>query len=168
MYKKILVPLDGSKLAECALPYAEEIAVCCSTEEVTLISVTELLTLRTSNPDIKEAYRSSERTDLSSGVDSEVIVSFGKKERQAERYLKRLVKALEAKGIRARSVVRIGNPAQEVVSFADQSGADLIVMSSHGRSGPSRWAYGSVADKIFRASCIPILMVRAPGCFPGI
>jgi len=45
---------------------------------------------------------------------------------------------------------------------------DLIVIATHGRSGVSRWVWGSVADRILRSACVPVLMVRAPGCFPGI
>ena len=167
MFQKILVPLDGSKLAECALPYAEEIARGCNTNCVVLISVTERLSGQTSSPEIQAAYRSTDRTDLS-GAGSEVKVTFGKKEKQAQRYLGKLVKSFEARGIAAQAEVLIGNPAEEIATFAEDNGADLIVISSHGRSGPSRWTHGSVAEKIFRASCVPILMVRAPSCVPGI
>lgn len=60
------------------------------------------------------------------------------------------------------------NPAEEITSFAEREGADLVLIASHGRSGLSRWAHGSVADRVFRATCVPVLMVRAPGCLPGI
>jgi nucleotide-binding universal stress UspA family protein len=167
MFQKILVPLDGSKLAECALPYMEELAKGCDTDEVILVSVTERVSGQTFAPEALEAYRSTDRPDLS-GAGAAVKVTFGKLEKQAQRYLGRLVKALEAKGIHARAEVCLGNPAEEIANFAEHNNIDIIVMSSHGRSGPSRWAYGSVADKIFRASCVPVLMVRAPGCFPSI
>ena len=62
----------------------------------------------------------------------------------------------------------IGRAADRLVDFSEKNDIDLIVMASHGRSGVSRWAYGSVADKVFRASCVPVLMVRAPGCISGI
>jgi nucleotide-binding universal stress UspA family protein len=157
MYKKILVPLDGSKLAECALPYAEELAKGCGTEEVVLVSVTERL----------QGYRALE--DPSQPLGQRLIhETFGKKEKQAQKYLGRVAKALEAKGIKVNTDVLLGNPAEEIVTYAKQPGCDIIVMSSHGHSGPSRWAYGSVADKVFRASCVPVLMVRAPGCIMGI
>jgi len=167
MYKKILVPLDGSKLAECALPYAEKLAKGCGTEEVILISVTERLTGETIAPEMQELYRSSERQDVY-GSGPEVKVIFGKKEKQAQRYLGRIVEGLKAKGINVRAEVLLGKPAEQIVSFVENNGADVIVMSSHGRSGPSRWAYGSVADRVLRASCVPVLMIRAPGCVPGI
>ena len=64
MFQNILVPLDGSKLAECALPYAEEMAKCAGNSAVVLVSVTERLSGQTSAPEIQAAYRSTDRTDL--------------------------------------------------------------------------------------------------------
>ncbi len=192
MLKKILVPLDGSKLAECALPYMEEIARGCKTKDVVLVSITERVSGQTSASEIQAAYGSTDRTDLRgvgsdvtvtsaseiqgasagrmnlSGAGSDVAVTLGKKERQAQRYLGKLEKALTAKGINVQAEVLIGNPAEEIAKFAENNGVDLIIMSSHGRSGPSRWAFGSVADKVFRASCVPVLMIKAPNCIPGI
>jgi len=171
MYKKILVPLDGSKLAECALPHAEELAKGCDTAEVMLVSVTERV----------QGYRavegSAEPVVLSGGGwlgsiqpprQRLVPEAFGKKEKQAQRYLDRIAKTLTAKGINVSTEVVLWKPAEAIVGYAKQYGCDLIVMASHGRSGPSRWAYGSVADKVLRMSCIPVLMIRAPGCVPGI
>ena len=177
MYEKIVVPLDGSKLAECVLPYVEELAKGCDTKEVVLVSVTERVIGRTRAPETQEVYQASGETRIGlSGSeearigisDSEVILTLGKKEKQALRYLGRIAKRLQKKGIKVRTEVLLGNTAEEIARFVEHGGANLIVMASHGRSGPTRWAYGSVADKVFRASCVPILMVRAPGCFTGI
>jgi nucleotide-binding universal stress UspA family protein len=171
MYKKILVPLDGSKLAECALPHVEELARGCDTGEVILVSVTERI----------KGYRPLEDSsqsvagpggglwDIGHPVSHRLLQeATGKKEKQAQRYLGRIAKAMEAKGINVSTEVLLWKPAEAIVGYAKQSGCDLIVMASHGRSGPSRWAYGSVTDKVLRSSCIPVLMVRAPGCVPGI
>jgi len=157
MYKKILVPLDGSKLAECALPYVEEIAKGCGTEEVILVSVTERV----------QGYRLFDDPRQLQGQRL-ILEEVGKKQEQAQRYLVRIAKKLTAKGIKVRTEVLFWPPAEAIASYAEQNGADIIVMSSHGRSGPSRWTHGSVADKVFRASPVPVLMVRAPGCIPGI
>jgi len=92
----------------------------------------------------------------------------GKKDRQAKRYLYRIAKRLEAKGVKVQRQVLRGNPAEEIVSYAEHDICDLIIMASHGRSGPSRWAFGSVTDKVFRGSCVPIFMVRGPGCVAGL
>lgn len=157
MYQRIMVPLDGSKLAECALPYAEKLAKGCDTEEVILVSVTERV----------QAYRPIDDPSQPLGYRL-VAEGVGKEERQAEKYLARITKGLEKKGIKVRPEVVLGEAAEGIASYAELGKCDLIVMASHGRSGPSRWTHGSVAEKVFRASCVPILMVRAPGCVPGM
>jgi len=176
MYERILVPLDGSKLAECALPYAEELAKGCSAQEVILVSVTEQVRARTSAPEAKERWYSSQihgTTMIDSTVpniprlEDDVVVTYGKKERQAQRYLEKIARSLKAKGINVRTDVLYWPPAEAISSYAENNDVSVIVMSSHGRSGPSRWAYGSVADRVFRSSCVPVLMVRAPGCVAG-
>ncbi len=68
---------------------------------------------------------------------------------------------VKAAGYKAVSAIRFGQPADEIIAYAAKSGCDLIVMSTHGRSGIGRWVYGSVADKVLRSSSIPVLLVRA-------
>jgi nucleotide-binding universal stress UspA family protein len=160
MYRKIVAPLDGSKLAECALPHLEELANSLKPDEVVLISVTERITGQTRAPEIRELAHTS-------GV-APVSVEVGKLQRQAERYLGRIAQQLQSKGIKVRTEVLLGSPAEEIVRYAEENAVALIVMASHGRSGPSRWAFGSVADRVCRASRIPVLMIRAPGCIPGV
>jgi nucleotide-binding universal stress UspA family protein len=171
MYKRILVPLDGSKLAECALPHAVRLAKGCDGAEIILVSVTERVR------GYRVAGSSTEPFVLSGGGFGSAIQpppqrilpeEFGKKEKQAEMYLDRIAAKLESKGVKVHTEVLLWPPAEAIASYAEQNGADVIVMSSHGRSGASRWAYGSVANKVLRASCVPVLMVRAPGCGPGI
>ena len=171
MYKKILVPLDGSKLAECALPHAEELAKGCGSAEVILVSVTE----RVQGFRVLEGAGQPIAKPTGGWLESSqplgerlVPEAFGKKEKQAQRYLDRIAKKLGAKGFNVTTEVLLWKPAEAIVGYAKQAGCDLIVMASHGRSGPSRWAYGSVADKVLRSSCIPVLMIRAPGCVAGI
>jgi nucleotide-binding universal stress UspA family protein len=170
MYKKILVPLDGSKLAECALPHAEELAQGCRAGEVVLVSVTERVPGYRVLENSGEPIATPSRGWFEHQPTGERLIpeATGKKEKQAQRYLGRIAKAMEAKGINVSTEVLLWQPAEAIVGYAKQSGCDLIVMASHGRSGPSRWAYGSVADKVLRSSCIPVLMIRAPGCVPGI
>jgi len=174
MYKKILVPLDGSELAECALPHAEKLAKGKGpdTAEVILVSATERV----------EGYRaveSSAEPFVLSGAGGNMgpilqpqrqpfePVAFGKKEKQAERYLDTIAGRLEAEGIKVRTEVLAWPPAEAIASSAEQNGVDVIVMSSHGRSGPGHRPYGSVAEKVLKTSRVPVLMVRAPGCVPG-
>lgn len=156
MYKKIVVPLDGSKLAESVLPHVESIAKGCSTEEVTLVSVTE----RIIGLGQKTIIHTTETIPAVEPV-VRMPVAVGKMQEQAERYLNRIAKRLDKKGIKVRTEVLLGDPAYEIASFAEENGGDLIIMASHGRSGVSRWTHGSVADRVFRVSKVPVLMVRA-------
>jgi nucleotide-binding universal stress UspA family protein len=171
MYRRILVPLDGSKLAECALPHAEALAKGCDTGEIILVSVTE----RVQGYEAVES--SSEPLVLSGGgwlgsiqppPQQLVPKEFGKKEKQAQRYLDRIANELEAKGVKVHTEVLFWPPAEAIASYAENNDVDIIVISSHGRSGISRWTHGSVADRVFRSSRVPVLMVRAPGYTPAI
>ena len=156
MYKKVLVPLDGSKLAECVLSHVEDIAKGCGTEEVVLVSVTE----RIMGLGERRVIHATEPIPAAEPV-VRVPVVVGKMQRQAERYLNRIAKRLDKKGIKVRTEVLLGDPAHEIASFAEKDGDGLIIMASHGRSGLSRWTHGSVADRVFRHSTVPVLMVRA-------
>jgi nucleotide-binding universal stress UspA family protein len=153
MIKNVVVPLDGSKLAESALQYVEELATRMGVEKVTLLSVTERV----------QGYRALD--DLSSPTEMRLAPeAVGKMEEQASKYLKRIAVGLGSKGIKVETEVLLGEPAHEIAFYTSTPGADLIVMASHGRSGPSRWAHGSVAEKVLKAVCIPVMVVRAPGC----
>ena len=74
----------------------------------------------------------------------------------------------QSDGVNLRTDVIVGKVAESLAEYAEKNGADLIIIATHGRSGISRWAWGSVADRVLRSSCVPVLMVRAPGCIPGI
>ena len=179
MYRRIMVPLDGSKLAECVLPYVEELAKGCGTEEVLLVSVTERIggqapiawpreawhtepaELSRPLPPIDAQLAAQPPTSISPKPIGSLPVAVGKMQKQAERYLNRIAKRLQKKGFTVRAAVLLGHPAEEITVFAEEYNVSLIVMASHGRSGLTRWAYGSVADKVFRASPVPVLMVKA-------
>jgi nucleotide-binding universal stress UspA family protein len=188
MYNKILVPLDGSKLAESALEHVECIASGCSVPEVVLVSVTE--PVKVTKKDIKaDAVERSgyhildhsfyvQQAGQASGPDSFIgdmppeeprwTRTIGRMYSQADKYLDRIQRRLVKKGINVNTEVLLGKPADAIVSYAENNGIDLIIMSSHGRSGISRWASGSVAERVFRSACVPVLMVRAPGCVPKV
>ena len=167
MYRKILVPLDGSELAECVLPHVEDMAKGCGTEEVILLSVTERVI----------GYKPTAEVTQPVGVGfseavTKVPVYVGKMQRQAARYLHRVMNQLEKKGIKVQIEVLLGEPAQEIINYAKENDCDLIAMASHGRSGINRWAhsigaFGGVADKVLRASPVSVLMVKYPSAVPG-
>ena len=145
MYKKILVPLDGSELAKKALDEAEKLANCFGAE-IVLFEVVPFMPI----------YGSPELV-------TPLIVDEKQKE-AAERYLVNLSEELKKKGFKATAVVRTGQQvAVEIIDFAKESGANLIVMCTHGRSGISRWVLGSVALKVLTRAETPILLIRSKG-----
>ena len=145
MYKKILVPLDGSELAKKALVEAEKLAKCFGAE-IILLQVVPFMPV----------YGSPELV-------TPLIIDEKQKE-SVEQYLAAVAKGLTAKGIPTSSTVRTGQqvPA-EIIDFAKESGVDLIVMSTQGRSGISRWVLGSVAHKVLVRAETPILLIRTKG-----
>ena len=154
MYKKIMVPLDGSELAECVLPHVESIAKGCRAKDVIFIRVVELFVM----PAVADVSFSEEEVKLH---DSKTRVA-------AEKYLTQLLSRLQNTGMNLQSEVIVGRAAESLSDYAEKNDIDLIIIATHGRSGISRWMWGSVADRVLRSSCVPVLMVRAPGCIPGI
>ena len=153
MFEKILVPLDGSRIGEAALPYVEEIVSKLSPKvkaEITLFQAISLATI----PEVRG--RAAESIPYTTNQIEET------KEKAAE-YLNKAGEALRGKGAIVNAKVEVGDAADEIVKAADEIGANLIAMSTHGRAGISRWAFGSVTDKVLRhGKSVPILMVRAP------
>src|SRR5512139_2220533 len=114
MYKKILVPLDGSKLAECALPHVEELAKGCDMVEVILLSVTERVqgfrVLEGEGQPIAEP--TGGWLEFSRPLGERLVPeAFGKEEKQAQRYLERAAKTMAAKGINVSTEVVLWKPA---------------------------------------------------------
>jgi len=152
MYERILIPLDGSKVGEAALPYIEELASKLSPEvkvEVTLFQVVTSLThyVVSGQASANVAYTVEEMEQIKRGVMG---------------YLDKAGGGLRSKGAIVKIKVGIGNAAEEIIKAADEINADWIAMSTHGRSGISRWAFGSVTDKVLRGGNKPMLMVRVP------
>ena len=143
MYKKILVPLDGSELAKTALGQAEKLAKSFDAE-IVLFQVVPFMPI----------YGSPELV-------TPLIVDEKHKE-TAEKYLANLAEELKKRGIKTTAMVRTGQQvAVEIIDFAKESGVDLIVMCTHGRSGITRWVLGSIAHKVLTRAETPILLVRS-------
>ena len=83
---------------------------------------------------------------------------------QAKNYLSEMAGRLKAEGIAVENDMAYGLPADEILNYAEQKQVDLIVMSTHGRSGISRWFSGSVSEKVVRQSLTPVLIVTPRGC----
>jgi nucleotide-binding universal stress UspA family protein len=86
----------------------------------------------------------------------------------ARDYLQRIKGQLEDKGLMVKSQVIFGKATDELVDYVKNNNVGLVIIASHGRSGVSRWVWGSVADRILRGVCAPVMIIRAPGCYPGI
>ena len=158
MYNKIMVPLDGSDLAECVLPHVETITTGCKITNVVFARVVDPIRLPVSVPARGEfGFREKDRQELE---------EYRKK--RAEAYLKKAIESTTLEGAVLSYQVLEGKTADTLAHWAEKNEVDLIVIASHGRSGVSRWVMGSVADRVLRSACVPVLMVRAPGCVPGI
>jgi len=147
MYTKVVVPLDCSPLAEVALPYAEEIAGKMGSD-IVLLTV-----LPTEEPGEVENH-----------------LAYSKKMVSSTRIqVKKYLEAQPDAKITISTATRTGNPAEGILDYADKGYPSLIVMATHGRSGLSRWAIGSVADKVVKdTSKQPLLLVRAKGNHPDM
>ena len=152
MYQHIMVPLDGSKLAECVLPHVEAITGGCKVGKVTLARVVVPLHFYAG---LESRLSSEERQHLEA-----------KAAEDARIYLEEIVGQLKNKGIVARFEVLQGRPASKLIDYTSGNGVDLIIMSTHGYSGVSRWIHGRIAARMLQGSNVPVLMVRAPGSIP--
>jgi len=152
MYERIIIPLDGSKVGEAALPYVRELVSKLSPEvkvEVVLLQVVSSLThyVIAGEASAQIPYTEKEMEQI---------------KKKAMDYLKKAGEGLRSKGIKVTIKVAVGKPDEEIIKAADGINTDLIAMSTHGRSGLSRWAFGSVTDRVLRVGNKPVLMVRAP------
>lgn len=178
-YNKILVPLDGSKLAETVLPHVEKIAKGCAVPQVILVTVTQPVRVKTPKGERIEQlpvkYQSSiiyYGTSMSN-IGGEIVpatlmdlpVTIGKMAKTGYNYLARVAQKLKDNGIQVTIAVLIGDIAEEITHFAKEEKADLIVMASRGKRGLRRWDVGNAAEKVFRSTDIPILMVKPPAGF---
>jgi nucleotide-binding universal stress UspA family protein len=154
MYKKVLVPLDGSELAECVLPHLDILASRGGVKNVTFFRV------------VKPFYPISDT--MGDAITTIDVVSINRDAvTAAENYLKKMTEKVKYPGVKVGWEVVKGNEAESITEYVKKNEVDLIIIATHGRSGVSRWVMGSVADRVLRSACAPVLMVRAPGCVPG-
>jgi len=146
LLEHILVPLDGSEAGETALTYAKPLAEKLSSEVI-----------------LCQVVPPGRHVHTIGGLD---YVRFNGHEmdiarEKSEAYLAGAVERMEAKKARVRSEIRVGDPAEEIIKLAEETGTCLVAMSTHGHSGIERWAFGSVTDKVVHAGKSPVLVVRA-------
>jgi nucleotide-binding universal stress UspA family protein len=161
MFRRIVVPLDGSPLAETILPHVGGLAAH-SSLDVLLLAVVP-------SPPISAVVRCLEDrrwvianlNPLSDDVGSATErVLVAEQEARTRRYLEQQAQQLAANGPHTRTEVRIGDPATEIVRFADAEQADAIMMSTHGRTGLDQLLHGSVAGAVLRDFPRPVIMLR--------
>ncbi|HNA53207.1 MAG TPA: universal stress protein [Anaerolineales bacterium] len=145
MYRKILVPLDGSKIAEGVLPHAKSLAY---SEGAELI----LLTVG-ANPALDFAF--SDPGLAQTAVDEQ--------EEKSKAYISRIESELKADGFKTSTLLRVGSVAEVILGVAEELQVDVIAMSTHGRTGPARWLLGSIAERVVHNSNVPVLLIRARG-----
>ncbi len=148
MYRKMLVPLDTSGFAECVFAHVTAIATTNSIPEVVLLSVVERVgtsaTLDLRGSDVKAS-------------EDRALVAAGQ-------YLQKVRDTLTLPKSSVKTIALLGVAVDEILNYIDKNGVDVVVLSSHGRSGISRWLLGSTADKLLRRSPVPVFLVPAVAC----
>jgi nucleotide-binding universal stress UspA family protein len=145
MYKKILVPLDGSSRGEAILPHVEELAACLAAE---------IILLRVYEPDFSLVDPYGHPLEFYEALQE-------KWQDEVVAYLASVEGNLSKKGLRVRTLVEKGPVVSMIINVAERESADLIAMSSHGRTGLARVFYGSVAAGVLHQIDRPLLLVRA-------
>jgi len=141
MFKRILIPLDSSKLAECVLPHLVAIARICE-PEVKLLRVSE-------------PFGVTARLRLIDPVDWQI------RKAEAESYLSGIAARLQNAGLQVSTQLYDGRPAEQIIEVAHSWNADLILMSSHGQSGISPWNVSSVVQQVILRAHRSLMIIRA-------
>jgi nucleotide-binding universal stress UspA family protein len=156
MYKKVLVPLDGSALAECTLSHVKNLFKDGSVGEITLLNVVKL--------DVPWATLASEdfppkRIDLQAVREPLFAAS--------RNYLAGIESQLVSEGIKVKTDSVEGNrPADTITEYAQKKGMDMVIIGTHGYTGLKKLMLGSVAFGVLHQSHIPVLLIRPESCRP--
>jgi len=146
MYKKVLIPLDGSPLAECVLGHLITLTKTGNVGEVVLIGVVEI-----------PPGWAKEGIDFYAVRDSNI--------EETKVYLEKVKSDLAKEGISKVSMeVMVGKPADLISETAKKIGVDLVIIATHGHTGISKWVFGSVADRVVHYSQVPVMVIRPEGC----
>ena len=150
MFKKILVCLDGSEIAEKIIPFVRDEALAIGSRVILLrvVSIPSNLTLDIPGFPAVPFTRSSMPEQLK------------KEDNIAKAYLRKVARDLREQGIKVMSKTMIGPPGPTIISYASEINVDLIAIASHGHSGLRNLLVGSVAEYVVRESALPILMIR--------
>ena len=156
MFKRLLVPLDGSRFGSRALQYATEVAQHFDAE-VILMQVVEPATPVATTTGIDAGIGSPAAAEIAMQA---ALEEDKRNSTRAKRYLSGKIRGMKPRDIKGSYQVVVGDPSQSIMSFAQKEHIDLIVMTTHGKSGLKRAFMGSVADAVIRESGKPVLVVR--------
>lgn len=149
-YHHLLAPLDGSELAEQALPHAQAIAQRAGAR-ITLLQVIPNVAALAQEPALPPGR-------LTAALHTQALQS--QWQEQALAALEQTAQSLAGQGVMAQAAVVVAHPPDGILDYAQTQAVDLIVMSTHGRSGLARWVYGSVAARVVQAAPCPVLLIR--------
>ena len=149
MYKKVLVPMDGSDLAECTLSHLKSLIKDGSVGEITLLNVVEI--------DIPWAELENRQFDLNALREPLFAAS--------RKYLADVESRLGSQGIKVKKEsIEANRPADTITDYAKKNGMDLIVVATHGYTGLKKLMLGSVASGVLSQSSVPVLLIRPDAC----
>jgi nucleotide-binding universal stress UspA family protein len=149
MYQKVLVPLDGSELAECALNHVKNLVKEGSAGEVTLFNVVKV--------DTPWAELYGKNFDINAMREA-LFAS-------ARKYLAKIESQLNSDGIKVKTeALEANQPAHAIADYARTNGIDMIVIATHGYTGMKKLMLGSVALGVLHDSHVPVLLIRPESC----
>jgi len=150
MFKKILVCLDGSEIAEKIIPFVREEALATGSQVILLrvVGIPSNLTV-----DIPGFPAVPLRT-------SSMPEHLKKEDNTAKAYLKQVAQPMDKQGIQVKCETLMGSPGSTIISYINENNIDLIAIASHGHSGLRNVLLGSVAEYVVRESDLPILIIR--------
>jgi nucleotide-binding universal stress UspA family protein len=151
MFKHIMVPLDGSDLAECVLPQVVSIATGCGVPLVSLVRVVPPFKIYASELEGTFAIPEMQK------IEDESVSN-------ARLYLEKKASEMTKQGVKPQVSVLFGNVIDSLAEFVEKNKVDLIIIATHGRSGISRFVWGSIADRILRTAKVAVLMIRPEAC----
>ena len=145
MYKRILITLDGSAIAEQALSTALALAKQFHSELFLFRVVIPLPISYRAGPASTAAIEAAQRESVLEAAD----------------YLDGIATGIREKGLAVQVATRLGNPSKAIIEFVQHNQIDLLVMCTRGQTGPARWLLGSVTDHVVRGSSVPVVVVPA-------
>ena len=149
MYKKVLVPLDGSELAGCVLDHVRALVKEGSAGEITLFNVVKVDT----------SYVELYGKNFDVNAMREALFA------SARKYLAKIESQLNSEGIKVKSEsLESNSPANKITEYAEKNGIELIIMGTHGYTGLKKMIMGSVASQVLNSSPVPVLLIRPKSC----